>query len=249
MYPESNGFIQHEALMPAGDFSPFFQERNGPSWNRYLELLSTLDRLWRNRRWDNTIFGVFGPRPSWEDTILRGQALFNVESWRHLSDDQKSLIAPAHSFVGGDALLGSIGRRSNDVRAFLDSNDAGDDRDLILSVLKKAGRLSLSSLPILGGDMLHEMCRVQGMGRAFATRLLALARPDGFVVLNQKSTEWLEKASGLHLPGKAKSYNLLLRWLSHQEWYTSPEPRDDVEGRIWRMRAALLDAFAYQPEP
>ena len=34
------------------------------------------------------------------------------------------------------------------------------------------------SIPILGGDLLAEMCEILGYGRSFATRLLALPRPD-----------------------------------------------------------------------
>lgn len=224
-----------------------FYEGNGPTWTEFSAALQVLDKVWRNRRVGNTAFGVFGPRPSWEDTIYRGQLLFEVDSWTELDEDQQEMIAPTHFFANGDALLGSIGRRSNDVRAFLSSPDSANNREMVLSLIKQAKSLNTSSLPLLAGDILAEMCTARGMGRAFATRLLALARPDGFIVLNNKSKEWLQRASGFALAGKSRTYNNLLRWLSRQDWYQSPEPDDALERRLWRMRAALLDAYAYQP--
>jgi hypothetical protein len=82
------------------------------------------------------------------------------------------MIAPKHFFADGDALLGSVGRRSKDVRSFLFEQETAEDRDHILSLLKQARSMSARSIPILGGDILAEMCGVRGMGRSFATRLL-----------------------------------------------------------------------------
>lgn len=157
------------------------------------------------------------------------------------------MIAPTHWFADGNALLGSVGRRSYDVRAFLFSPESATNRDQILNLLKQAQSLSPRNVPLLGGDLLAEMCAVRGMGKAFATRLLALARPDAFVVVNNKSLGWLRQTTGLSLTGKRRSYRNLLEWLSLQEWYLAAEPVEPLERRLWRLRAALLDAFAYQP--
>jgi hypothetical protein len=224
-----------------------FYGGSGPTWDEYMEALLVLDREWRARRLGNTAFGVFGDQPSWEDTIFRGQQLFGVDSWTTLDKAQQSLIAPAHSFEHGDALLGSIGRRSTDVRFFLESPEAADDRNHVLERLKYVRTVRAQSLRLLGGDLLDEMCSVRGIGRSFATRLLTLAKPDGFVVLNNKSKEWLGKACGLALNGKGRSYSQLLKWLSKQQWYQEPEPAEPLPRRAWNMRAALLDAIAYDP--
>jgi hypothetical protein len=224
-----------------------FREGSGPEWHSYAEALKVLDAVWRGRRFRNTSFGVTGPQPSWEDTIARGGALFELESWAQLDEDHASLIAPKHFFADGDALLGSVGRRSNDVRAFLFKPGAAGDRDHILSLLKRARTLSIRSVPIAGADILAEMCDVRGIGRSFATRLLTLARPDGFVVVNKKSIDWLRSATGLTLAGKRRSYRHLLEWLQNQKWYNAAEPTDALDRRLWRIRTALLDAFAYQP--
>ena len=103
------------------------------------------------------MFGVIGPQPSWEDTIARGSVLFELDSWARLDEDQASMIAPKHFFADGDALLGSVGRRSKDVRSFLFEQETAGDRDHIISLLKHARSMPSRSIPILGGDLLAEM--------------------------------------------------------------------------------------------
>ena len=238
--------MQHAELMELT--SPQrFREGDGPPWHPYVDALKVLDGEWQLRRIGNTSFGVFGPQPSWEDTIARAAPLFELDSWAELDDEQQSMVAPAHSFANGDALLGSVGRRSPDVRAFLLESKSANDRDHILSLLKHARTISARSVPLIGGDILAEMCDVRGMGRSFATRLLALARPDAFVVVNHKSVDWLRHATGLSLAGKRRTYRLLLKWLAGQDWYREPEPNEPLAMRLWHIRAALIDAFAYQP--
>ena len=224
-----------------------FRDANGPQWDEYADALTVLDKAWRGKRFRNTSFGVIGPRPSWEDTIARGAALFEMSSWSQLDDEQASMIAPTHFFADGDALLGSIGRRVNNVRSFLSEPARAGDRDRILSLLRDARSLSARSVPVVGGEILAEMCEVPGIGRAFATRLLTLSRPDAFVVVNNKSAEWLRLATGLTLTGKRRSYRHLLEWLDRQDWHRAAEPSESLGRRLWRIRAALLDAFAYQP--
>jgi hypothetical protein len=227
-----------------------FRDGSGPEWGAYAEALKLLDAVWRGRRFGHTSIRVFGPKPSWEDTIARGDDLFELESWAQLDEDQKSMIAPTHFFAGGEALLGSIGRRSKDVCWFLLAPEAAGARDHALSLLKEVRGLPARSIPVRGGDYLTEMCAVRGMGRSFATRLLTLARPDEFVVVNNKSVGWLREATGLSLsagsdPGR--SYRRLLEWVGGQAWHNAAEPSEPLERRLWRNRAALLDAFAYQP--
>jgi hypothetical protein len=157
------------------------------------------------------------------------------------------MIAPKHFFADGDALLGSVWPRNKAVTSFLFEPETAGDRDRILSLLKHAGSMSARGIPKLGGDILAEMCEVRGMARSFATRLLALARPDGFVVVNSKSVAWLRLATGLSLKKNRRRYRDLLEWLGRQAWYHAAEPIEALDRRLWRIRAALLDPFAYQP--
>ena len=100
------------------------------------------------------------------------------------------MIAPTHFFEDGNALLGSVGRRSTDVRNFLDIPRAADHRDRVLSLLKRARGLSDRSIVLVGADIFAQLCDVRGIGRSFATRLL-----------NSRETRWLrsgqQQVSGL----------------------------------------------------
>ena len=224
-----------------------FRNGSGLPWSAYADALKRLDTVWRDRRFKNTAFGVFGPQPSWEDTIVRCGVPIDLESWAQLDEDHALMIAPTHFFANGDALLGSVGRRSKAVRSFLFAPETAGDRNHVLSLLKQVRSLPPRSIPMLGGDILAEMCAVRGMGPSFGTRLLALARPDGFVVVNNKSADWLRQATGLSLTDKRRSYRHLLAWLDGQAWYHAAEPPENLDWRLWRIRAALLDAFAYYP--
>ncbi|HEX9646702.1 MAG TPA: hypothetical protein VGB88_04340 [Alphaproteobacteria bacterium] len=223
-----------------------FRTGRGPDWPTYLGLLQRMDREWRSSRVSSQPFGVFGPRPSWQDTIARAQYLFEADDWMDLDQDQCSLIAPAEFYAHGDALLGSIGRRSTAVRNFLFDPDHAQDRDTVLERLKYVQRSSGAQVAARAGTILAELRSLEGMGTAFASRLLALARPDWFVVVNNKSRKWLADATGLRLTGKT-SYQNLIAWVADQAWHASPEPNDPWERSIWGLRAALLDAFAYHP--
>src|SRR5438876_8243368 len=79
-----------------------FRGGRGPEWHDYLETLKFLDMVWRDRKFRNTSFGVFGPQPNWENTIARGDVLFKLESWARLEEDEAAMIAPTHSFANGD---------------------------------------------------------------------------------------------------------------------------------------------------
>jgi hypothetical protein len=79
--------------------------------------------------------------------------------------------------------------------------------------------MSARGIPKLGGDILAEMCEVRG----------------------------IRLATGLSLKKNRRSYRDLLEWLGRQAWYHAAEPIEALDRRLWRIRAALLDAFAYQP--
>ena len=224
-----------------------FHTEHGPDWPTYLDLLKRMDREWRERRLSSPAFGVFGSRPSWQDTIARAQFLFEADDWTDLDEDRCSLIAPSYFYAGGDALLGSIGRRSTAVRAFLFEPDHADDRNYVLGRLKLLRGSRGDQLAARAGTLLADLCSIEGMGKAFATRLLALARPDWLVVVNNKSRGWLRDVTGLRLSGRKRSYQQLIDWVADQGWHASPEPNDPWERSIWGLRAALLDAFAYHP--
>ena len=86
-----------------------------------------------------------------------------------------------------------------------------------------------------------------------ATLLLTLTRPDRCICVNNRSKQGLAKLTGIppSTLGRAvdeprSGYGKLLGWLYGQPWYDVPEPGAGSLAEIWRMRAALLDAFVYR---
>lgn len=90
---------------------------------------------------------------------------------------------------------------------------------------------------------LENLLSIEGCGPALATRLLVLARPDWFVVVNKKSFNGLAKRFDVpnlqHL--KPKLYAELLGKIHQEPWFCSPRPHDEQGRRLWDYRAALID--------
>jgi hypothetical protein len=84
-------------------------------------------------------------------------------------------------------------------------------------------------------------------GTGTATRLLAMKRPDTFVCLNNANRKDLCEHFGV-APSTTKLENYwerIILPIMQTEWWGSPMPDDEIEARIWRGRAALLDVVYY----
>lgn len=81
-----------------------------------------------------------------------------------------------------------------------------------------------------------------------ATLLLALARPDRLLSVNKRSKSALAELSGTDASAllEPDGYGDLLQWLYDQPWYADGPPVGEAL-MIWRLRAALVDAFVYEP--
>lgn len=103
--------------------------------------------------------------------------------------------------------------------------------------------------PDIAVDAMREMREIDDVGYGTATLLLTLARPDRVLSLNGASKNGLGALSRLSHStlGRPKNYRKLLRWLYRQRWYNDGPPKDEGLGRIWQSRAALVDAFVYEP--
>ena len=98
-------------------------------------------------------------------------------------------------------------------------------------------------------DAVQEIREIDNFGPAAATRLVTLVRPDCLVSVNSQSADGLGELSNVAATaaGLADDYAELLQWVHRQDWFNAPEPDDALERKIWRSRAALLDAFVYPP--
>ncbi len=88
----------------------------------------------------------------------------------------------------------------------------------------------------------------KNFGTATATRLLAMKRPDYFVCLDSKNRDKLckefEIAKSVALDGY---WEKVVERLTDSNWWNAPEPKDELEKRIWKCRAAFLDVRFYEP--
>jgi hypothetical protein len=94
----------------------------------------------------------------------------------------------------------------------------------------------------------ENLLAIDGCGPALATRLLTLARPDWFVVVNRRSFRGL--ATRFQLPInrdlKPKLYAELLGKIQSQPWCQSQEPAVTEERKFWEYRVALIDPLVYE---
>ncbi len=77
-----------------------------------------------------------------------------------------------------------------------------------------------------------------------ATRLLAMKRPDYFVCLNKENKESFCEAYGI--PNNVNLDNYwpeVIERIQKTIWWNSPKPPRGKERRVWRCRAAMLDAI------
>jgi hypothetical protein len=104
---------------------------------------------------------------------------------------------------------------------------------------------------IRGGREVFELVTAQqGVAHGVATRVLALARPDQFLSVNQQSVDKLAAFFGVRAADLKtwQGYERTLRLLwKDAEWFRSAEPADAHMARLWRARVAIIDAIAYTP--
>jgi len=97
--------------------------------------------------------------------------------------------------------------------------------------------------------IVKQLLDVPYCGAALATRLLVLARPDFFVVVNQKSFKGLQERFSTSVSDTEltpRTYVDLLEKIQKEKWFQSPEPEDPSEREFWKARAALLDPLVYR---
>ena len=103
--------------------------------------------------------------------------------------------------------------------------------------------------PDIAVDAMRALLDIDNVGYGTATLLLTLARPDRLLSLNTRSQKGygaLSRMSPSTL-GEPEHYRRLLRWLYQQRWYKDGPPTNAALVRIWRFRAALVDAFVCEP--
>jgi hypothetical protein len=80
-----------------------------------------------------------------------------------------------------------------------------------------------------------------------ASRLLAMKRPDIFVCLSSLNKKRL--CADFAIKGTVsyeKYWDSIIERIKEARWWTSPEPADEIERRVWAARAAFLDSHYYE---
>ncbi|MGH7243399.1 MAG: phospholipase D family protein [Phycisphaerales bacterium] len=93
-----------------------------------------------------------------------------------------------------------------------------------------------------------KLAEVDGLGPAFITRILTIARPDRFYSCNAASRTSLASLFGVSKSklGEWSGYRTGLEMIYSTNWYRSPEPTNSRMINLWKARVALLDSYAYQ---
>lgn len=88
-----------------------------------------------------------------------------------------------------------------------------------------------------------------GHGLPTATRLLAMKRPDYFLVYNRANESGLSVRLGYKVGRQDYEgyWDSILEPVFQSNWWTAPPPTGAIEQQIWNGRMAMLDVFFYTP--
>lgn len=170
----------------------------------------------------------------------RGDLLLGDTHWSDLDPTPKRQLKGGehNSDLNWWGLMGRIRGKTwptmcgleTEIRSLLETVEEADDEDF----------------PDKAVDVMRELIDISYVKTATATLLLTLVRPDRLLSLNDRSREGLEALSRNPVKlGEPESYRDLLLWLYDQPWYADSPAADEDSARIWRLRAALVDAFVY----
>lgn len=230
--------------------------QNVSDWRSFVAALRVANGYWQRRHG----FSVDGETSSRLNTITLGNEIVRRESWRDLSKNDYQLLMGIEVKVEGVSscygLLGSM-RGAGDAKNVF--NEASPQnlrtREEIRRALRPVLGATAAEFPEAAVEFIRRTDALQGFSGGVATRLLALARPDLAVTVNNGSRKRLAAWSGLPATAlskppsgpRAASYGSLLRFLAQQSWYANPEPRGAYERSLANARAALLDCLVYSP--
>lgn len=173
----------------------------------------------------------------------RRRLLLGEARWSQLSESQLRQLTGGvpHTEWSWWGLLGRMARAHR--KAVLDHEDR------VRPILAHVVAADDSEFPGVAVAAMQKLTSIDNVAHGTATLLLALARPDRLLSLNGASQKAYGKLAGMSpwTLGEPRNYRKLLEWLYAQRWYAdSPRTDEDLE-RIWQFRAALVDAFVYEP--
>lgn len=206
----------------------------------YQQALKECEQVLRNNGWE-----IFNPRgPSYVRVISRRRKLLlGHRSWSQLGrSSRRQLMGLYRANLDWWGLMGRV--RGSHVQVVLDHETK------IRASLQTVVKAHNTEFPEIAVDAMRELTtEIKYVGHGTATLFLTLARPDRLLSLNGASEKGFgallrKSPSTLRAP---ENYRELLRWLYEQPWYADGPPANEDLEPIWRVRAALVDAFVWEP--
>lgn len=230
--------------------------RDLTDWASFVKSIEVADRCWSTIS-DNS---VVGEHSSWLDTITLGRAVVRRSSWAELGNEDRRLILGRglrNKKSDGYELLGDMRGAGRVNHVFLKYTPETIN---IRKTIRQSLQVVLDSNDKTFADaacaFIRDVSDIAGFSGGIATRILALARPDRGISVNNGSKDHLAKLTGLPPSSlsasprnKAHSYRDLLRWFEDKDWYQNPTPGNAYERLLASVRAALIDPFVYEHPP
>ncbi len=174
--------------------------------------------------------------------VLRVRQGFVSRDWsQDLTEDELAILY-------GKSPYYAFGRLNPVKQAQFQGPEGRSRRRELGAALQSAATLQGFQGPLVAG-LVRRLLAVHTVGPALATRLLILARPDLFVVVNKKSFQGLRERFDLFVSNEnfdPAEYVKLLQKIHTTGWYQSTEPSETFEREIWQARAAMVDPLVYR---
>jgi hypothetical protein len=207
-------------------------------WDEYYRLISGHRRTGP----DGRVISVLehdGDSGSYIDEIEACQRAFKrCRNFGQLNDREQKLIAGWPKVSSG--YLGRLGRATTFMRMVEEQPATiGTALDPV------PPRRNLSATE--AAKYIESLSNINGVGVAAWSRLLTVKRPDRFLPANRTTFAQQRLVFGKK-PDNALKYMEMLERVWQMPWFNAPEPQDEQEKRIWKVRVALLDALFYAPK-
>lgn len=212
------------------------------TFQQYRQALKKCEEMLQDEEND---WGILDPRGRSYMRVIaeRRQMVIGEARWSQLDGKSQSQLkggVPRRD-PGWWGLLGRMARSNGKA--------VRDHEAEIRRILDDVVSVDDTEFPDVAVAAMQELTSIDKVAHGTATLLLALARPDRLLSLNGASQKAYGKLSGMSPStlGEPQNYRKLLQWLYAQPWYADSPPTDGALEKIWRFRAALVDAFVYEP--
>jgi hypothetical protein len=218
-------------------------------WRSFVEAIGEADRFWGKKFKRNQ--PVIGEDTSWLSTITFGHPIVCRADWDDLTQEDRYFILGGSSY-GWLGSMGAAGIANNVFKEPTPDN------------LRIRRKIRAALEPVLEADdqfadaacgFIAAVDEIPHFSGGIATRMLALARPNRAISVNNASRRHLAELTKLpayslaHSPaGRAHSYKDMLQWFEDKPWYSQPSPEGPYEQLLADNRAALFDVLVYDDD-